>query len=299
MSGIAFALIQGSAWGWTDPYILSSIIGGVVLFVAFVFLEHRVREPLVPPILLRHRLVLSANVVTLLLYFALNGLTFFLTLYLQQVQGYSPTIAGLAFLPAIAFIAAFSGLGGKLADRIGPRLPLIVGSLVVAAGHGWLLWANPGDSFYTAFLPGLALFGIGMAMVIAPLTKSALAVDQRYSGAASGLNNVAARIAGLVAIALLGSLAASIFSADFTDRVQASALASSEAHTLVEQSDKLAGIEIPDTFDHSTRMRAREIINTSFTKSFRTVLVITTSLAVISSLISFFLIRKKEKENNS
>src|SRR5258708_5347551 len=148
----------------------------------------------------------------LFLCFALNVVIFFLVLNLQQVQHFAPVLAGLALFPAILLITFLSGRGGSWADRVGPRIPMTVGPLLV--GTGMALLAVPGReaNYFVWYLTGLVLFGLGMSLVIAPLTKSALSVKQEYSGAASGVSNSVSRIAGLLAVALLGAVMLSVFS---------------------------------------------------------------------------------------
>lgn len=214
--GISYGLISVTDLGWTNPSIITSFIVGFIAFVFFLFVEKNTKEPLVPFTIFRSSLVTGANLATLFLYFALSGVIFFFVLNLQQIQHYPPTLAGLATLPVILLITFLSGTGGSIADKLGPRLPMILGPLIVSAGM--VLLALPGThaNYFLQYLPGLILFGLGMSLVIAPLTKSALAVDGKYSGAASGVNNAVARVAGLFAVALLGVIVVSLFKEQLT-----------------------------------------------------------------------------------
>ena len=142
----------------------------------FVLSEIRRRDPLVPHEIFQNPLVFGANAVTLLLYFALNGILFFLVLNMQQIQGYSPAASGLGLLASTAIIAGFSGSAGSLSDKIGPRLQMILGPAVVACGAVYLSAFGTQKNYLLDFLPDLILVGAGMALVIAPLTKSALMV---------------------------------------------------------------------------------------------------------------------------
>jgi EmrB/QacA subfamily drug resistance transporter len=204
--GIAYGLITGPADGWGKSTVLAGLVGGLVFAVIFVLSQIRFSNPLVPHQIFQNPLVFGANAVTILLYFALNGILFFLTLNLQQIQGFSPSAAGLGLLATFLVISLFSGPAGSLADRIGPRLQMILGPAIVASGAAYLgAFGNQSD-YFTHYLPGLLLVGAGMSLVIAPLTKSALMVKTEFSGIASGVNNAMARYAALLAVAILGAV---------------------------------------------------------------------------------------------
>jgi MFS family permease len=241
--------------------------------------------------MLRSRLVAGANTVTFFLYFALNGMIFFLVLRLQQVQGYSPTEAGLAMLPPILLITFLAAPAGALADRIGPRLQMVLGPATVALGMALLAIGGPEASYLEHFLPGLALFGIGMALVIAPVTKSALAVEPRWSGAASGFNNSVSRIAALMAVAVLGAIVLSTFGARLGDELSLTSLAPEQQQELLDQANKLGAIGIPDDFDENERMAADLAIKTSFVHGYRWAMVVCALLALAGAAVSLVTIR--------
>jgi EmrB/QacA subfamily drug resistance transporter len=161
LSGLAYGLISGPLSGWTELPVLVSLVGGLVAIALFILAEQRQQEPLVPFEIFRNPLVVGANTVTLLLYFALNGVIFFTVLNLQQVQGYTPTEAGLGMLPPFLFITVFAGPAGALADKIGPRLQMILGPIVVAIGMVLLTTGGSEASYFKNFMPGLSLFGVG------------------------------------------------------------------------------------------------------------------------------------------
>jgi EmrB/QacA subfamily drug resistance transporter len=287
LSGVAYGLITGPVAGWGTPIVATGLVGGVACLVLFVVVELRHPDPLVPLQMLKNPLVAGANTVTLFLYFALNGMIFFLVLRLQQVQGYSPTTAGLAMLPPIVLITVFAAPAGALADRIGPRLQMVLGPGIVAVGMALLATGGPDASYVRHFLPGLVLFGGGMALAIAPLTKSALSVDPDLSGAASGFNNSVSRIAALMAIAVLGAVVISAFSARLDDALSASTLTRQEQEQILGQSDSLGGIVVPDSFDEATRKTATRAVKESFVHGFRWAMGVSAVLACAGALVSF------------
>jgi len=230
-------------------------IGGVVAvvaFIGFILAERRVQEPIVPLSLFKSRTFTGANILTLLLYGALSVATFLLPFNLIQVQHYSAAKAGAAFLPFVATMSLLSRWSGALADRIGPRLLLIVGPLV--AGSGFALMARPsiGGSYWTTFFPGILTLGIGMSITVAPLTTAVMtSIDDEHAGAASGINNTIARAAGLLAIAFFGALAVTIFAHDLAGRLSPKEAAKLAAATPPPGVDKRV---IDDAFVHAFRV---------------------------------------------
>lgn len=289
--GIAFGLISGPS-GWTRPVALISLLGGAAVLAVFVWIERRQSEPLVPLHIFRNPLVSGANLATLLLYCALNGVLLFPVLNLQQVQGYSPSAAGLALLPVIVLITFLSGPAGSLADKLGPRPQMIIGPLLVAVGAGLLAVGGTSILYPRDFLPGAVLIGLGMALVIAPLTKSALAVRPELSGAASGVNNAAARVAALLAVAVLGAIMVSIFSARLPGALAVSVLTGPEQQQIIDQSGKLGGIVVPEALSAAAREAAKQAIARSFVFSFRWVMLTCAALALGAALVSTALIRR-------
>ncbi|MDP3964086.1 MAG: MFS transporter [bacterium] len=291
--GISLGLIQGPDFGWSHPLVLTGLLGGAASFVAFFLIERRSSSPLVPLGIFRNMKVSGANIVTLFLYFSLNALIFFLSFNLQQIQGFSPSVAGLATLPPIILITFLSGYGGALADRHGPRRLMILGPLAVAIGMAWLAFAGVGASYWTAFLPGLILFGGGMAFVIAPLTKSALEVRDELSGVASGVNNAVARLAGLLAIAILGAVMSVTFSGRLVESARTSSLSTDHQDYVIAHQEELAGLSVPDHWSGEQKEISRQIIRQSFTEGFRLVIGISAALAFLSALVSFVTIRNR------
>lgn len=200
--------------GFDAPTVL--IGGGVVLILVFLIWEARHAEPMMELGLFSERTFSGANLATFFLYFALSAILFYLPMTLIAGWGVEESVVGFLFLPLSASIALLSGPVGKLSDRIGPRLPMTVGSLMVAAafaGLGWL--ADTGiHEFWAGIFPMMIVMGLGMALVVSPLSIAVMtAIEDKDTGAASGINNAVSRIAGLVAVAALGSVAAIRFAA--------------------------------------------------------------------------------------
>jgi EmrB/QacA subfamily drug resistance transporter len=204
LAGLTFTVIQAPEDGLDSPAVLSALAVGLASAVAFVLAERRSAQPMLPLSIFDSRQFTSANVVTFVVYAAMGGVFFFLVVFLQVALGYTPIAAGSASLPITVLMLALSPRAGALATRIGPRLPLTVGPIGIAIGMLMMRGIEPGDSYVASVLPGVVVFGLGLTLVVAPITATVLAAaDERHAGVASGVNNAVARTAGLVAVAAL------------------------------------------------------------------------------------------------
>jgi len=196
LAGTTFALIEGP--DGMSAQIAIAAIGGVAALVAFIMVERRSPNPMMPLDIFRSRQFSAANLVTFVVYAALGGFFFLFVAFLQISLGYSPIASGAASLPVTALMLTFSARSGALAQRIGPRIPLSVGPLVIALGLLLTTRIEPGDDYLTGVLPSVIIFGIGLTLVVAPVTATVLAAaDSRHSGIASGINNAVSRVGGL------------------------------------------------------------------------------------------------------
>ncbi len=203
LAGTTYALIEAPGKG-ASALVLGAGIGGLLALAAFFAVERRSPNPMLPLEIFRSRQFSAANGVTFVVYAALGGVFFLLVSFLQISMGYTPIEAGAASLPVTLLMLLFSARAGALAQRIGARLPLTVGPLVIALGLLWMAQISPGDSYLTSILPAVIVFGAGLTLVVAPVTATVLsAADTRHSGIASGVNNAVARVAGLLAVAVL------------------------------------------------------------------------------------------------
>ena len=212
LGGPVFALIEQPRLGWGSPGVFVPFAVGLVLLVCFVVHESRSRDPMLPLALFRRRNFSAGNIETLAMYAGLAILFFFLTIFLQQIGGYTPLQSGLATLPATLVMFAFSKRFGALADRYGPRLFMGAGPLVAAVGL--LLFQRIGVQvdYLTDVLPGILVFSLGLSMTVAPLTAAVLAgVETGQAGIASAVNNAVARVAGLLGTAAVGAAVAASF----------------------------------------------------------------------------------------
>jgi EmrB/QacA subfamily drug resistance transporter len=204
LSGLVAALIAGPGAGFTNPIVLGLALGGVAALLAFLFVESRASTPLLPLDIFKSREFIGANLNTLFVYAALNGLFFLLMLQLQNGLGYSALRAGASLLPVNVLLLVLSPRAGRLSERIGARIPMAVGSLLAAIGMLLFVRVKPGSSYLGAVIPALLVFGIGLGLRVAPLTAVALrSLGERRAGIASGVNNATARLAGLLAAAAI------------------------------------------------------------------------------------------------
>ncbi len=207
LAGVAAALIEGPTRGWSSPLVLTSLAVGLVGTAAFVVTEHRSSSPMLPLGLFRNRQFAVTNAVTFVVYAGLGGVLFLLPVVLQVVDHYSPLESGVALLPMTLVMLLFSARSGRLAARIGPRLQMGLGPIVVGAGLALLSRAPDGSGYVRYVLPAVLVIAAGLATTVAPLTSTALnSVSERHAGLASAVNNDVARLGGLIAVAVLPAL---------------------------------------------------------------------------------------------
>jgi EmrB/QacA subfamily drug resistance transporter len=214
LAGPVFALIEQPKYGWGDPLVWAPLIAGIACFGLFVRREARARHPMMDLGLFRIRNFAIANLTTLSAYAGLIGGLFFVGLFLQQVSGYSPLEAGLATTPISVILFVLSPRWGRLASGTGPRLPMTLGPIVGGLGLLLMLRINAGADYVTDVLPAILVFGLGLSATVAPLTATVLdSVPEHRVGIASGINNGVSRVAGLLAIAILGAVISARFAA--------------------------------------------------------------------------------------
>ncbi len=215
LGGVVFALIEQPHYGWTSPVIVVPLIGGIAAFASFLVYERRAAEPMLQLELFSRRNFAVGNIETLGMYAGLAILFFFLTIFLQEVAGYTALQSGLATLPVTLTIFALSRRFGALADRHGPRLFMGAGPLIASVGILLLLRTGLETTYVTDLLPGLVVFAFGLSFTVAPLVATVLAdADESDAGIASAINNAIARVAGLIGVSILGVIVASTLVGD-------------------------------------------------------------------------------------
>ena len=296
-SGLRFivsGLIESANRGITDILVVGVVVLGFAALGTFVAFEQRSSAPMMPVSLFRSRTFSGANLLTLLLYTAMIGATFYLPFNLIQVRGYSATAAGAALLPFVLLVFLLSRWSGGLVTRTGPKLPLVVGPTNAALGLALLAVPGTGGSYWTTFFPAIAVLGLGMAVAIAPLTTTVMgAVDQRFAGVASGINNTASRTAGAVAVAIMSVVMLGAFDSSVDDRVDDLGLTPEQITALDDEKVNLAAAALPDGLDAETTARVEAAIDDAFVSAFRIVAIASSVLALMSAVVAALMIEGK------
>jgi hypothetical protein len=287
-------LIESQNRGFGDPLVLVSLALGALALATFVLVESRVREPMMPLSLFRSRNFSGANLLTLFLYAGLGGSLYFFPFVLIQVHGYSATAAGSAFLPFVIITFVLSRWAGGLVTRYGAKLPLVIGPTITAVG--FLLFAVPGTegSYWTTFFPAVTVMGLGMSLVIAPLTATAMtSVSSRQSGLASGINNAVSRTASLLAIPVLGIFVFVAFSASLDARVVVLDLPAEAQQQLEAQKGNLGAAQVPKGLSGETAAAVQKAIEESFVAGFRIAMFVAAALALASAVAAGIMVEGK------
>jgi EmrB/QacA subfamily drug resistance transporter len=299
LGALVYGLIESSQLGFGDRSVLVALIAAVSLLVFFLIIEARISNPMLPLVLFRSRTFTGANLLTFLLYGALSGTLFFFPLNLIQVQHYSATAAGAAFLPFVLIIFLLSRWAGGLVERYGSKIPLVIGPLIAALGFGLFMLPGLNAGYWQTFFPAVAVLGTGMAVSVAPLTTTVMnSVTQNRVGIASGVNNAVARGAGLLAIAVLGIVMLHSFNHQLDRRLANENMPPVVWQSLQAQRSKLAAASLPQDLDQMTQQFIGHAISESFVHAFRLVMAIGLTLAVASAIVSWLLIGTAGQKEN-
>ena len=298
LGALVYALIESSRLGFTDRSVLIAFVVAAALFVIFLIFEARVGNPMLPLAVFRSQTFTGANLLTFLLYGALGGTLFFLPLNLIQVQHYSATAAGAAFLPFVLIIFLLSRWAGGLVERYGSKIPLVIGPLIAALGFALFMLPDVNAGYWQNFFPAVVVLGAGMAVSVAPLTTTVMnSVTQNRVGIASGVNNAVARGAGLLAIAVLGIVMLHAFDHALDQRLSDRKLPLSAWQSLQAQRSKLAAVALPEKLDALTQQTIHRAIDESFVSGFRIVMAIGAALAIASAGTALALIAKTPRSD--
>jgi len=299
LGGVVYSVIRAQGAAGFDGAATATLLAGMAGLVLFVLYERQLaraaaraprpeaaRSPMLSLALFRSRAFSATNLLTLLLYAPLGGALFFVPFVLIEVHGYSPAAAGASLLPMVLLLAVLSRWAGGLVGRAGARLPLTVGPLIAAVGFALFARAGTGGSYWTTFFPAACVLGLGMSITVAPLTTTVMgSVPSSHAGAASGVNNAVARVAGLLAIALLGMALVRGFSGGFEQRLDRLQLTPAVRQQLVAQEARLGLVQAPSGLDARQRGAVHDAVDGAFVDAFRGTVLIGAGLAVAGGLV--------------
>jgi EmrB/QacA subfamily drug resistance transporter len=291
LGGLVAGFMESVNLGWTNPLVFASLIIGVLCLITLVVVEGRVSSPMIPLVLFESRSFTGANLLTLFLYAATGVFFFLLPLNLIQVQGYSATGAGAAILPLILLMFFLSRWSGGLIASYGPRIPLIVGPLIVSLGFALFAVPSVGGSYWKTFFPAVVVLGFGTAVTVAPLTTVVMnSVSKDRVGSASGINNAVARVAGVLAIAIIGIVMVKAFGSQLNRGLAHLLLSHAILRQIQADEIKLASLQIPPGLSLSTVAAIRESVKEAFVFGFRIVMLACAALSLASSAVAWLMI---------
>jgi len=291
LGSLVTGFVESLNLGWGNPLVFGGLTVGVGCLIAFVFVEAASTAPTLPLMLFKSRSFSGANLLTLFLYAAIGIFFFLFPLNMIQVQGYSTTATGAAVLPLILLMFFLSRWSGGLVARYGSRGPLIVGPLIVALG--FVLFAVPsiGGSYWKAFFPAVIVLGFGMAVTVTPLTTIVMnSVNENRVGTASGINNAVARVAGVLAIAVLGIVMVKAFGSRLNYNLAHLLLPPGVLVELQANEIKLADLQVPAGLGPSMKDAISGSLGEAFVFGFRVVMLICAGLSLASSAVAWLMI---------
>jgi MFS family permease len=295
LSGSVFAVTEGPAHGWST-LVVGSLAAGILGAMAFVAREARARAPMLPLSLFRERNFTMGNLATLTTYLGLGGVIFLLPVFLQEVSGYSPVQAGLALLPVTSLTIVLSRRFGALADRIGSRVLISLGALVAGCGLLLLARVDQRADYISEVLPALLVFGLGLAMLVAPLTATILgAVEENHAGVAAAVNTTLSRVAQLFAVAVLGAVVSLAFASQVDATLRRSAIDPAGRSAISRAKRQPLGAASLVGVRPGERLLLREAFDDAAVHAFRVADAIAAVLVASGGLIAFAGIRNPRR----
>jgi EmrB/QacA subfamily drug resistance transporter len=296
LGSTVYGLTVAADGGLAQPAALGWLAAGLLALGLFLLRERRAAAPMMPLSLFRARTFAGANLLTFLLYAALGGAFFFVPFNLIQVQGYGATQAGASLLPMILIMFVLSRWTGGLVAKVGARRPLTIGPAIAACGFALFARPGVGGSYWTTYFPAVVVLGLGMAIAVAPLTTTVMgAVEQRHAGLASGINNAVSRVAGLLSIAVLNLVLATVFAVAYDSHLAPLPLPPLAREALAGERRKLAGAAVPADLPADVQAALRQAIDESYVAGFRVVMLTAAGLAFASALSAWLLIRDQPR----
>ena len=294
LTALVLALVEGNSWGWGSTEVIALLIGAAVALPAFVFVENRVKAPMVQFDLLADRNFLGAVVVALIISFAMLGVFFFLALYMQDILGYTPLEAGVRFLPSTLMIVAVAPVAGRLADRFGPRW-LIVGGLALVAASLFTFSGIATDSSYLDLLPGFLLLGIGIAMTMSPMTSAAMnAVPVQKAGIASGVLSMFRMVGGSLGVAITGAIFQGLVSSKLDSLLSGTGVTAAQRDAAAEQLGGGSVGHVPG-LDPAQVKEVTMAGGEAFVYALGTAMTVSGFVAVLGAVIAAVAIRAKSR----
>jgi EmrB/QacA subfamily drug resistance transporter len=300
LSGLVTGFLESSRFGWGNLWVIGSLLAGVASLAAFLTVESHVASPMVPLKLFKSPAFLGANVVTLFLYAAISIFFFLFPMELIQLEGYSATAAGAAALPMILIMFLLSRWSGGLVEKYGGRMPLLIGPFIVAAGFLLFALFPAWTNYWNSLFPAFVVLGLGMTITVAPLTTVVMnSVDKDYTGAASGINNAVARVAGVLAIAVFGIVMLQVFSSSLDRDLSNSVFPPNTIQEIRSRKIELANLEPPKELDARQKETLQRAISDAFHSGLRIVLFCCVGLSVASALTSWWLVPSSKRPSSN
>jgi len=294
---ICYGLIKASESGIGHPEVWITLTSGALVFAAFIWVEHAVANPMMPPGLFGSKSFTGANLVTMFFYLSLAGVFFLLPFNFIQIQGYSATAAGAAFIPFPLLVGGLSRWSGGMVVRFGAKPMLIAGPLL--AGFGFLLLGLHGTSsnYWTSFFPGIFFMGLGVAVSFAPMNTTVMSsVPRKDAGTASGINKAISRLSGMLSVALLGALAILLFGYELLELMQQGEIPQQVQQQLMNEKSSLAKASIPEGLTPAMQAALEQSIRESFLNSFRKVMFVSAGLVTLGAISAALLVDFKPEK---
>lgn len=294
---LTFGFLRIPALGFKSPQVYLTLLGGIILLIAFLLIEKKSKHPMMPLYLFSNPIFTGVNLLTFFLYAGLGTGMLFLSLNLVQVQGYSQLQSGLTFLPFTILMITIARFAGTLADKYGPRLLLIIGPATAGAGLLLLsfikLTSGPAE-YWTTFFPGIIVFGLGMSFTVAPLTATLMtSVSDHLSGTASGVNNALTRISNVFANAIFGALAVLLFAGALQDQLRSIPLDTKVKQSVVREAANVGNAKVPTQVDLKYKKEVSTGYRESFIYAYGSIMKISAGLGFLGALMTMIFIRNK------
>ena len=291
LAALVYGFLESASFGWAHPRVVGCLFFGIASLVVFVFVEKAAPTPMVPLKLFQSPTFSAANLLTLCLYAALGIFFFLFPLNLIQIQKYSATATGAAGLPMTLLIFLLSRWSAGLITHYGRKIPLTLGPLIAAGG--FLLFAVPSVevNYWSSLFPAFLVLGLGMAISVAPLTTVVMnSVEQERAGAASGINNAVARVASVLAVAILGAVMVAAFAHRLRQSLAQLDLNPEVTHNLESQVVKLGGLDGASNQDPRIRATIHVAVRDAFVFAFRVIMLLCTALAMTGAAVAWWMI---------